>query len=205
MWDASTGETLKMLEGHTQSVRSAAFSSNANRIVSASDDGSVWMWDASTGETLKVLEGHTNYVMSVAFSSDGNRIISGSDDKSVRVWDPSIGETLKVPEHSEPAAFSVNGKHAAADSNNKSMQVLAVPTQRTSLEYVRQKTMDSSGYHRHTGWLLSPQGEHYLMFVPLTAGLPDSSNILTLPQSSAASVDFTSSTFGSKWCNCFSS
>jgi len=43
------------------------------------------------------------------------------------------------------------------------------------------------------------------MFVPLTAQLSDSSNILTLPQSYAASVDFTSSALGSEWCNCFSS
>ena len=136
----------------------------------------------------------------VAFSNDDRRIISGSLDKSVRVWDASTGEMLKVLEgHSEPAAFSVNGKCPASDSNDKSM-----PPQWTSLRYMRQKTADPSGYPRHTGWLLSPQGEHYLMFVPLSAELPDSSNILTLPQSSTASVDFTSSSLGSEWCNCFS-
>src|SRR5258705_7089934 len=32
----------------------------------------------------------------------------------------------------------------------------------------------------HTGWLLSPVGEGYLMFVPLAAPLPDSANILTI-------------------------
>ena len=164
-------------------------------------DKSVRVWDASTGETLKVLEGHTDYVMSVAFSSDDSRIVSGSDDKSVRVWDASTGKMLKVLEgRTEPAAFSVHGRCATADSNDKSM-----PTQWTSLRYIRQKTTNSSGYPKYTGWLLSPQGEHYLMFVPITAGLPDSSNILTLPQSYAPSVDFTTSALGLEWCNCFSS
>ena len=158
------------------------------------------VWDASTAEMLEVLEGHTGYVKSVAFSSDDSRIVSGSKDKSVRVWDASTGKMLKVLEgHAEPAAFLVNGICAAADSNDKSM-----PIQWTSLRYIRQKTVDSSGYSRHTGWLLSPQ-EHYLMFVPLTAQLPDSSNILTLPQSYTSSVDFMSSSLGSEWCNCFSS
>ena len=200
--DLSTGEALKVLEGHTSYVLSVAFSSDDSRIVSGSDDKSVRVWDASTGEALKVLEGHTSYVLSVAFSSDDSRIVSGSGDKSVRVWDAAMGDTLKVLEgHIESTALSVNGGCAAADSNDKSMQ----PTQRTSLRYVRQKTADSSGHHRHTGWLLSLQGEHYLMFVPLTAGLSDLSNILTLPKSYAAYVDFTSSTLGSEWRNCFSS
>ena len=59
LWDALTGETLKVLEGHTDSVRSAAFSSDDSHIVSDSNHKLVWVWDASTGETLKVLEGHT--------------------------------------------------------------------------------------------------------------------------------------------------
>ena len=97
-----------------------------------------------------------------------------------------MGKMLKVPEdHTEPVAFSVN-RSATADLNDNS---------------VWQKTVDSSGYHKYTGWLLSPHEEHYLMFVPITAGLPDSPDILPLPQS--ASVDFTSSTLGSEWCNCF--
>ena len=70
VWDASTGETLKVLEGHTSNVWSVAFSSDDRQIVSGSGDKSVWVWDALTGETLKVLEGHTDDVTSVAFSSD---------------------------------------------------------------------------------------------------------------------------------------
>ena len=78
VWDASTGETLKELKGHTDSVWSVAFSTDGGRIVSGSGDKSVRVWDASTGEMLKVLEGHTDSVWSVAFSTDGGRIVSGS-------------------------------------------------------------------------------------------------------------------------------
>jgi len=96
VWDASTGEVLNVLEGHTDDVTSVAFSSDDRRIVSGSGDKSVRVWDASTGETLKVLDGHSSYVRSVAYSSDDRCIVSGSSDKSVRVWDASTGETLKV-------------------------------------------------------------------------------------------------------------
>jgi len=91
VWDASTGAELKVLNGHTETVYTAAFSPNGTRIVSGSGDKSVRVWDASTGAELKVLNGHSSYVYSVAFSPDGTRIVSGSYDNSVRVWDASTG------------------------------------------------------------------------------------------------------------------
>jgi WD40 repeat protein len=199
---------LKVLEGHTHGVESVSFSSNDKHIVSGSEDKSVRVWDASTGEMLKVLEGHTHGVSSVSFSSDDKRIVSGSWDKSVRVWDASTGEMLKVLEgHTRPVSpvsFLSDDKHIVSDLSDKSVQVWAFPSEPTFHPYIRQKVADSSGYQRHTGWLLSSRGEHYLMFVPLDANLPDSSNILTLPRSYAPSLDLTSSYLGPKWQNCFS-
>ncbi|KIM75212.1 hypothetical protein PILCRDRAFT_13772 [Piloderma croceum F 1598] len=84
-----------MLNGHTGTVRSVAFSSDGTCIVSGSSDNSVQVWDASTGTELKMLNGHTDYVRSVAFSSDGTRIVSGSSDNSVWVWDASMGAELQ--------------------------------------------------------------------------------------------------------------
>ena len=190
-------------------VLAVAFSSDDSQIVSGSWDKLVRVWDASTGEMLKLLEGHTDYVTSVAFSSDNRRIVSGSGDKSVQVWDASTGETLKALEgHTEDVtsvAFSSDDRRIVSGSEDKLVRIWALPRQCKSLCYVRQKTENSSGFtQRPTGWLLSPQQEHYLMFVPPTANLPDSSNILTLPQSYTASVDFTYSTLGPEWQNCFS-
>jgi WD40 repeat protein len=208
VWDALTGEMLKVLEGHTGRVSSVSPSNDDKRIVSGSLDTSVRVWDASTGKMLKVLEGHTEPVFSVSFSSDDKRIVSGSWDKSVRVWDASTGEMLKVleghTEHVLSVPFPSDDKHIVSGSSDKSVQVWALPSEPTFHPYVRQKIADSSGYQRHTGWLLSSQGEHYLMFVPLGANLPDSSNILTLPRSYAPSLDFTSSCLGPEWHNCFS-
>ncbi|KDR66484.1 hypothetical protein GALMADRAFT_80797 [Galerina marginata CBS 339.88] len=205
LWDASTGEMLKVLEGHTEGVSSVAFSSDDKCIciVSGSLDKSVRVWDASTGDVLKVLEGHNNSVLSVAFSRDDKCIVSGSFDKSLRLWDASTGGMLKVLEgHTDgvlSVAFSGDDKCIVSGSYDNSVRVWDASTGE-----MLKKITDSSGYQRHTGWLLSPQEEHYLMFVPLSANLPDLSNILTLPRSHAASVDFTSSTLGPEWHKCFS-
>ena len=72
MWDAMTGEELKSLAGHTNSVWSVAFSPDGSHIVSGSDDKTIRVWDATSGEELKSLAGHTSLVWSVAFSPDGS-------------------------------------------------------------------------------------------------------------------------------------
>jgi WD40 repeat protein len=202
VWDSSTGKTLKVLEGHIGVVWSVGFSSDGRQIVSGSEDKSVRVWDSSTGETLMVLKDHTGGVLSVEFSSDGERIVSGSLDKSVRVWDSSTGEVLNAleadTESVELATPSNDDRPFVFGPDDMSSRVLAVPRKRSSLQYIRQRAVDSSG---HTGWLLSPE-EHYLMFLPSIAWLPDYSNILTIPRSQRAYVDFTSSTLGPEWRNC---
>jgi hypothetical protein len=51
-----TGTTI--LEGHTSSVASVAFSSDGSRIVSGSYDETVHIWDVDTGTSQHVLEGY---------------------------------------------------------------------------------------------------------------------------------------------------
>ena len=92
MWDATSGEELKSLAGHTDAVLSVAFSPDGSRIISGSYDNTVRVWDATSGEELRSLAGHTDRVWSVAFSPDGSRIVSGSSDQTVRVWDAKSGE-----------------------------------------------------------------------------------------------------------------
>jgi len=69
-WDAATGKELNVLNGHTGSVNSVAFSNDGTQIVSGSWDDLVWVWDALMGKELNVLNGHTGHVNSVAFSND---------------------------------------------------------------------------------------------------------------------------------------
>ncbi|KAF2181015.1 hypothetical protein K469DRAFT_590663, partial [Zopfia rhizophila CBS 207.26] len=53
--DASSGECLQTLEGHSGSVKSVAFSHDSTRLASASDDRTVKIWDASSSESLQTI------------------------------------------------------------------------------------------------------------------------------------------------------
>jgi len=93
IWDAGTGECLRMLEGHTGGVTCLAVLSDGY-IASGSRDKTIRIWDAGTGECLRMLEGHTGGVTCLAVLSDG-RIVSIAEDHTLRIWDTDTGKCLR--------------------------------------------------------------------------------------------------------------
>ena len=85
------------LRGHQGVVRSAAYSADGRRIVSAGDDGTVRQWEAKSGRAIgEPLRGHQGGVWSAAYSADGRRIVSAGEDGTVRQWLPAWSEPIGV-------------------------------------------------------------------------------------------------------------
>jgi WD40 repeat protein len=87
VWDASSGQLLGLLKGHSASVEALNFSPDGSRIVSGSRDKSIRVWDAATYDPLLVLGDHDEAIASLGFSTDGARIYSASSDGIVRIWE----------------------------------------------------------------------------------------------------------------------
>src|SRR5205085_884878 len=122
IWDASSGECLQTLAGHSQSVNSVAFSHNSAWLASASTDNTAKIWDTSSGECLQTLEGHSGGVSSVAFSHRPSRLASASFDNTAKIWDASSGECLQTLEgHSGSVAFSHYSATIAVDASALNM------------------------------------------------------------------------------------
>jgi len=94
VWSLATGQTIKLLEGHTQEVWSVAVSSEC--VVSASQDKTVRVWSLDTGEPILILKGHRSTVASVAISRNETLIVSASHDLTLRVWSLNNGELIRV-------------------------------------------------------------------------------------------------------------
>ncbi|MDR3183215.1 MAG: SUMF1/EgtB/PvdO family nonheme iron enzyme, partial [Planctomycetaceae bacterium] len=114
IWEPAAGKELWKLEGHTDTVHSAAFSLDDKLLVTASADKTARIWDTATGKELRKLEGHTGEVLSAAFSPDGRWAATASADKTARLWDTATGKELrKLEGHTDTvrsAAFSPDGK-----------------------------------------------------------------------------------------------
>ncbi|PSB47423.1 hypothetical protein C7B80_09550 [Cyanosarcina cf. burmensis CCALA 770] len=111
LWDVSTGQCLKILEGHTGWVTSVACSAQApaansrdspNLLASGSTDATVKLWNVSTGECVKTFQGHTHWIRSVAFCPQGKILASSSEDETVKLWDISTGECIRTLRSKKP-------------------------------------------------------------------------------------------------------
>lgn len=95
---------VRLLSGHTDFIRSVAFSPDGRLLASGANDKTLRVWEPATGEAC-VYTDHTDYVTAVAFSPLGDRVASGSSDKTARLWDPFAGTCVATLAHPDAPAF----------------------------------------------------------------------------------------------------
>ena len=147
---------FKIGSGHSDYVRSVAFSHDGKFIVSGSDDNSMKLWSVEEKKLVYTYEGHSGSVMSVAFSADGKFIVSGSVDNSVKLWSVEERRLIYTYEghssHVTSVAFSPDGKFIVSGSGDKSVTLWSVEERR--LVYT---------YQGHSSWVrsvaFSPDGK----------------------------------------------
>jgi len=122
LWDAATGQEVRIFTGHINGVLSVAFSADGKYVLTGSFDKTARLWDAATGQEVHVFSGHTDAVYSVAFSPDGKYVLTGSSDKTARLWDAATGQEVRVfTSHADAVlgvAFSPDGKHILTGSRD---------------------------------------------------------------------------------------
>lgn len=125
--DIKTGEVVRKFRGHTDDVRSIAFSPDGKSCVTASDDKTARVWEIESGVCLRVLKGHTDYVRAAAFSPDGEFVVTASDDKTVRLWRVSTGAAIRsFTGHSDyvrAVAYSPDGRYILTGSDDKTARL----------------------------------------------------------------------------------
>ncbi|KIK36383.1 hypothetical protein CY34DRAFT_811336, partial [Suillus luteus UH-Slu-Lm8-n1] len=144
--DVNWTAVLTVINGHTDYVRSVAFSPDGTRIATGSYDRTVRLWDAATGQPVgEPLLGHTSVVTSVSFSPDGTRIVSGSFDETVRLWDVATRQPIGEPllghtESVNSVAFSRSGSRIVTGSRDKTVRLWNAATRQPVDEPLRGHT-----------------------------------------------------------------
>jgi platelet-activating factor acetylhydrolase IB subunit alpha len=112
VWDHESGDYIRTLKGHTNTVNSVSFSPTGTHLVSCSTDLSIKLWDVSTYACLRTLRGHDHTISAVVFlpkpgltSGGGSEtkngidpavagsqhVLSASRDATVKLWDVETG------------------------------------------------------------------------------------------------------------------
>ena len=117
LWDTETGEVARRLEGHSNVVRSVAFSGDGNLIATSGGDEHVKIWSASTGNPVRTIqvewtEGYIPPTSGVALSDDGRLVAVACVGKQaeIGVWDIQNGGWLGMIEDSRHARELVYGR-----------------------------------------------------------------------------------------------
>ena len=132
VWDLQSGEILRTLTGHSDSVNAVAITSDSKYVISGSRDKTLKVWDLQTGEILRTLTGHSRWVLAVAVTADSKYVISGSPDKTLKVWDLQTGEILRtLTGHSRwvlAVAVTADSKYVISGSPDKTLKVWDLQT-----------------------------------------------------------------------------
>lgn len=118
IWDASTLEVIAQLsypEATNNYMTTLAWSSDGQRLVTGSMDGSVLVWDIASAKEILFFEGSPAYqhsaahsgavaipyaqlqytwIRDVSFSADGEQVFSAAADGTVQAWDLTTGERV---------------------------------------------------------------------------------------------------------------
>lgn len=90
IWDIKTQKLLFTLKGHSNVVRSIAFSKNDKYLASVGEDNLINLWNIQTGELIiSFTENNEKELTSVIFSVDDKYLITGSQDKTIKYWNIS--------------------------------------------------------------------------------------------------------------------
>jgi WD40 repeat protein len=166
VWDATTGDEVFTLLGHTSTVVTVAYSADGKYLASAGWDTTIRLWDAKAGKEIRTLTGHDGQVYKVAFSPDSDRLVSGAapNVNQVQVWDVATGQKIRsLVGHQGMVygvAYSPDGRRIATCSLDQTVRVWDAQTGqelRTLKEFAR---VDRQGNNWVLSVAFSPDSKH---------------------------------------------
>ncbi|PIL23289.1 transporter [Ganoderma sinense ZZ0214-1] len=185
VWDVSNGvRQAGVIEGHTESVTSCAWSPNGALIGSASADGTVRVWDAQTFEQRDLFEypWPVDFLEHLRFSPD-SRFLSWANrplrKRGCMIWSPLSGEPAKGL-FSESIGDGVHVNALSFDSESRRIAVAYAHGRAHTENVVRL-------WDVATGALLAQMAGHEMMLMDVSFS-PDGRSVLSTSCDATAKI-----------------
>ena len=86
LWDLESGILLHTLLYHDDIIRSLMISHDSRRLISGSDDGSIYVYHIDNESLLFELDARNDWIMGLTSTNDDKTIFTGSDLGYIKVW-----------------------------------------------------------------------------------------------------------------------
>lgn len=142
VWNARTGQSVRVTEPHAGAVRAVAFTPDGRTLATTNNGNTptIRLVDTETWRVTRRLIGHTARINSLAVSPDGLLLVSGGADRTVRVWDLEDGrERAALVDHDQEVrglAFVADRRavvSAGADGTARVWQTVVRPNETADL------------------------------------------------------------------------
>ena len=127
IWDPlRPKDPIRVLTGHTASIRSFCIHPSGKYIVSASSDTTIKIYLRESGRLLKTLSGHSHIVRAIAITD--HFIVSGSDDSTIKIWAFPFGNCLRtcVGHHSTVNHISISSDCSKIISSSDDESIIVI-------------------------------------------------------------------------------
>jgi len=122
VWNAATGQPIRLFQGHRLGVLAAVFSPDSKRILSGGSDGTILLWEVASGREVRKYP-HDSWITALAFFPKGDRFLSAgtsfglpNTQRQVRLWETATGTEFggfdHPMDHVTSLAVSADGRRA---------------------------------------------------------------------------------------------
>ena len=139
LFDHKSGETKRVLSGHSRPVTALLFTSHETSIASGSIDQSIRIWNCEQSTIVRSLTNHTQPVTCLAVRPNRGDalpvIASGSEDKTVRLWQPTIGRMVRfqrLPSAVTALAWTSDGSSIVVGCQDGRIRIVQADTLQTT-------------------------------------------------------------------------
>lgn len=116
IWDVDQQKVILTLTGHTNRVEFVKMLSDAQTLVSTSDDWTIKLWNVYNGTLKKTLTGHNGSVYCAEQLKNGY-LVSASADGTIKVWNLTNYSVVQTISNAHNSGNVVTGLRLLANGN----------------------------------------------------------------------------------------